>query len=274
MTAIDDLSTSLNSLSLNSSTAPLTLTSTFTLVCGDGGTVSVEAALLSSASSVFRDMLEAGSGALECEVSESKGKIEMLIRALKEGEAPSGEKNWMALRRMQDKYDVPSLKAVLLCEGWRMQSKSPYFAYAVGSILDDRGLMRFAAEQALEKDYWHDRGALFRALPKKETDRLIDYRDAHIEQMVKILDRVPLGKSCECSDGRAYRNTVEGIWDVTIEQAKKRLQPTSDLVRVVSREVDSRSQRVRKCDSCRARLDRILVELERRWGRNSHISLF
>ncbi|GAA5829256.1 hypothetical protein JCM11251_004984 [Rhodosporidiobolus azoricus] len=275
MSTPDDLTPAVNALTIASSES-LSLSSTFTLVCSGGERVTVEAALLSSTSTVFKDMLEAGSGALDCEVAESAVVIKLLIKALKTGEVPRDKMGWQTLYELQDKYDIQCLKGALLCEGWRAHVNSPFFAYAVGSLLGDTSLMIMAAEQSLGKDHWHDRGALFHKLPKGESERLLDYRNAHVERMVRTIQQVPLGRICPCDRERAHRNTVGGIWVIGTEQATMRLQPLSDPVQFMSREVGSRSSRCLKCKVCTNRLDCALGELERRWSevQKSRISLF
>ncbi|GAA6034833.1 hypothetical protein JCM8097_009322 [Rhodosporidiobolus ruineniae] len=79
--------------------------SSFRLQCSDGETVSVDSALLSAASPVFKDMLEVGAGQPVCKVTESSRAIKFFLEAVKEGKVPSGEQDSRSLYRMMNKYD-------------------------------------------------------------------------------------------------------------------------------------------------------------------------
>jgi hypothetical protein len=122
MSASDDLSASLDTLSLFSESSvpsllsPSAETNTFTLLCSDGSHISVDPSLLSSTSSVFRDVFAAGSGEKSCAVSETKEEIEMLVEALSDDRAPKNEGEMVWLWEMMEKYDVPSLRIPLIIE--------------------------------------------------------------------------------------------------------------------------------------------------------------
>lgn len=114
MTTPTDFSTPLNALSLSADDSPLTLTSSFTLISSDHVRFSVDAALLYSTSSVLKDMLQTGTGASVCEMTESSTEVALFVSALQSGGIPEDESKWDALWKIKEKYDVPSLRAWLL----------------------------------------------------------------------------------------------------------------------------------------------------------------
>jgi hypothetical protein len=116
MSTSDDLSTALDALSISPICSPPSAESTFTLICSDGERISVDSKLLSASSSVFRDMLEVGSGEGECEVSESKEEMRLLLNVQQGQSIPTdaSEKYWDALRCFSDKYEVTVVQMKVL----------------------------------------------------------------------------------------------------------------------------------------------------------------
>jgi hypothetical protein len=125
MSTSDSLSDSLDNLSLAANTPPssstttrLNLDSTILLVSSDHESFSVDVPLLYSASSVFKDMLQTGSGALVCEMTESAKEVVSFLGALKSGTVPVNEEEWLSLLHFKEKYNVPSLNGVLFGGIW------------------------------------------------------------------------------------------------------------------------------------------------------------
>jgi hypothetical protein len=120
MSASDDLSASLSTLSFLSSSPPASRPSTpsaessFVLVSSDGHHISVDPSILASASSVFCDVLGAGSGEPVCEVNETEEEVGVFVEALRDNREHADAKEWVALWQMMDKYDAPSLRVPLI----------------------------------------------------------------------------------------------------------------------------------------------------------------
>jgi hypothetical protein len=107
---------------------PLSLDSSFILLTSDKKVISVCAALLFSSSTVFRDMLllAADDGEAHCKVSETAEEVELFVEALKGDSRVLSGKEWVALFAMMDKYEVKTLRTVLLADAWFVPF-SPFF---------------------------------------------------------------------------------------------------------------------------------------------------
>ncbi|GAA6034832.1 hypothetical protein JCM8097_009321 [Rhodosporidiobolus ruineniae] len=247
--------------------------STFHLKCSDGETVSVDSALLSAISSVFRDMLDVGAGEKECDVTEPSEVIKLFLEAVKEGKVPIGEMEWSAIYDMMEKYDVPVLRAGLLCEGWHTYDTESFFAYAVGVKLENRQLTEKAAAASV-RVYWEKAGSscVFASLPSIAREKLVDFHDRLLARRREFLEDAGERsiESCDCDRRRAIRNSWNPILKMAVDESYSRLTPSKDPAELVRSGVVSRWGRTPNCEDCISRMHSLLDEFDRIWARRQN----
>ncbi|GAA6034831.1 hypothetical protein JCM8097_009320 [Rhodosporidiobolus ruineniae] len=244
----------------------------FRLVCSDARTVTIDSALLCAVSSVFRDMLDAGSGQPMCELSEPSHEVKLFVEAITEGRIPDGEFEWLALRTLMDKYDVPAVRGVLIADGWRKHKHHPLFAYAVGVVLEDHELVEEAAEaSALVPLVKARKSSAWDQLEQSERGKLTDYHNRLVGRAVDFLDDYEDRSFglCDCASGRAPRNTHDGVFQTALTQAHGQLTPSADPAALVRGEVVSRIKRCPDCDVCGKKMRRLLDELDAEWRKKA-----
>ncbi|GAA5887321.1 hypothetical protein JCM6882_002491 [Rhodosporidiobolus microsporus] len=195
MSTRDDLVPATRNLSLSSSTTAFT--APFTLVSADGHVLELDSALpLAGTSTIFADMLGSGSDERSCVLSESKEEVEEYLKAVREGKCGSGHA--VALFKMADKYDAPVVHAALARAAWNELPHSPWFAYAVGCKLEEKGMMQVAAEASLVFSFYDGLSPLFDSLDQEDKNRLRQYRQAVVEKARCCIKNVKLPR-LDCS---------------------------------------------------------------------------
>ncbi|GAA6000477.1 hypothetical protein JCM10207_008029 [Rhodosporidiobolus poonsookiae] len=268
MTSTTDLSSALDKLSLSE---PLPPAADFTLICSDGRAVSVNAQLLQKASRVFEDMLEMGSGELSCEVSESFEEVERVVEAISGSASIPSNKEWTSLARIADKYDVGTLRDVLLNDARARVQRDPIFAFSAAVRFQDALLAAEAATASLGFELCTAQSHhLFRQLSGMEKQSLITYHAQHVERAKYTLNQIVLGKQCSCiwhyGPARPSEHADVYLWSVARGRAIKKLPRFNNPVQPMQAELDKLSSRCSDCKRCSKRLSRKMTELRGRWA--------